>query len=187
MLAMTQLAGFGGRRPAVKTSTGFTLGGTAANNADAGDVAWTNASNVLTASDGTYATDGGLFNNSTQYLHVTNFGFAIPTSAIILGVTARLRKFGGNSSNPNIVDHTIQLISGGSRSGSNKADTTTKWQLNSPKTVDYGGATDLWGLMLTPTIINASNFGIAVRAQDPTFGSDTPRVCYVQLDIAYQN
>lgn len=54
----------------------------------------------------------------------------------------------------------IQLVKGGTISGNNKASDNDSGQIGSDRGfVSYGSSSDLWGLTLTPTDINASNFG----------------------------
>ena len=141
--------------------TGWIIAGTGANNADAGDAAWTNPSNIL-AQDTNYANYLAK-NNSSQYLHATNFALSsVPDASVIVGVEARIRRAQDGTG---IADHTVQLIAGGTRQGSNKADLATAWTGGSVQTnKDYGGPADLWGLALTPAIVKASNFGLAIRA-----------------------
>jgi hypothetical protein len=143
-------------------STGFVLAGTGANNADAGDVAWSNPTRV-TADDGseTSAVTEASAPATSQYLHATNFGFSIPSGATVNGITVRVQRRQQFSTNP--YDHTIQLIVGGSRTGNNKA-VGGSWP-GSATNADYGSSSDLWGLTPTPAQINASNFGVAVRAE----------------------
>lgn len=159
------------QRTPVSTDTGFTLAGTGANNADAGDFSWSSPGNI-TADDGSYAAvsdaDAGA---TTQYLHATNFGFAIPAGATIDGIQVRIARL--RNGTPNVVDHTVQLIKGGWRSGTNNADTGTVWPTTETNK-DYGGASNLWGNTLSPSDLNASNFGIALRAT--TSGSSKSQV-----------
>lgn len=175
MLRVNHLIGFG--KSVRLQSTGFIIAGTGVNNADAGNDAWNNPGNV-TADDATSATAGG-FNGTTQYLHATNFGLAVPGNAVIVGVEARVDR---SANDPDFNDHTIQLIVSGSRSGDNKADVPTDWPA-SPANVDYGGASDLWGNTLSVAIVNASNFGLAIRG---TYASSvTGSVDAVWLNVHY--
>lgn len=63
------------------------------------------------------------------------------------------------------IDYLVQLIVNGSRTGDNKADTATSWP-TSYTNKDYGGETDTWGCSLTPSLVNASNFGVALRVSN---------------------
>lgn len=123
---------------------------------------WSNLSN-LSSNDNAYATVQLSSNgDNTDYLHLTNFNFNIPTNATILGVRVLVRRFSSNSSSANnIFDQTAQLIVGGSRAGDNKAN-LTKWG-STEEQIIYGSSTDNWGQALTPAIINNTNFGFAFR------------------------
>lgn len=163
-------------------STSLVIAGTGANNADAGNVAWTNPGSV-TAADGNSASSAVKSGTTTQYLHATNFGFSIPANAIIEGVAARILKMVGALGTVQGADHTVQLIVGGARSGNNNAQ-GSNWARGTLTNADYGGPGNMWGLALTPANINASNFGLAVRAQN-TSGTPTFSVDAIWLQIYY--
>ncbi|MBX3580851.1 MAG: hypothetical protein KF810_03005 [Rhizobiaceae bacterium] len=165
--------------------TGWVTVGTGANNADAGNTAWSNPGNITTASDAAYAIVGLAKDTTSQYLHGTNCDFsAIPSGATIDGVEARVRKWSGGGP----TDHTIQLIVGGTRSGDNKS-AGAAWASPSSTNVsyDYGGASDLWGLSLSRSDVVAVNFGLAVRAArvGGSGGTVNIRVPYIQLKVHY--
>ncbi len=143
-------------------STGFTLAGTGANNADAGNDAWGSPTGI-TADDGAVFAFSGdhTAGQSSQYLHATNFGFAVPTTASVVGIEVRVKKRADTGSALN--DHTVQLIVGGSRTGDNKASATL--YPTSFTNVDYGSATVLWGLTLSAADVNGATFGVAFRSQ----------------------
>ena len=61
-----------------------------------------------------------------------------------------------------------QLIKGGTAGGSGKQPDSAKWDAGTAQ--DLGGATDLWGLSLAYSDVNASNFGVRSSA----FGVDNP-------------
>lgn len=99
----------------------------------------------------------------SNYLKVTNFGFSIPTSAQIQGIVVKVK---GKSTtivgNQNLVyDSTAQLIKGGTVQGNNNAVGTQFTSSNN--TTTYGSSSDMWGLSLTPSDINNSNFGFAFQ------------------------
>lgn len=166
--------------------TGWVTPGTGANNADAGDVAWSNASNITTATDAARADASSLPKNTgtSQYLHATNFDFSsIPSGATIDGIEARVRKGSSTNTANRIYEHTIQLIVGGSRAGSNKGGSGS-WVLTT-STATFGGATDLWGLAPSQSDVASSNFGLAVRAVNTNTGTGNAFVYYVQLKVHY--
>ena len=161
-------------------STGFTLAGTGANNADAGNNAWTSPGNI-TATDNADATTGVIaVNNTSQYLHGTNFGFAtgdlVPSGATIDGIEVRVERAQTSGGLCNIRDQTIQLIKGGTRQGDNNADTGTNWPTTDTNK-DYGGAANLWSLTLSAADVRAADFGVAVRVS--AVGTDDDATAFV--------
>lgn len=128
--------------------------------ASVGTVAWTNPMNAQGGSLSAFASwiSGGN-NIISHYLNAQNFGFSIPLTSAILGV-----QLGINRKNPNGLgnthDSTVSLIKGGVISGNNKA-LATNWS-TTEQYANYGSSSDLWGLSLTPSDINSSNFGAAI-------------------------
>jgi len=136
--------------------------GTMADDASYGSVSWGNPNNSK-VSDNSYSTATSSFTFYSHYLKATNFGFAIPSGATINGVSVSIerKKIVGN---PNSVrDSVIKLVKGGTVSGTNKSAGAT-WS-NTEGVVTFGGASDLWGLSLTDSDVNASNFGVVISAE----------------------
>lgn len=164
-------------------STGLTFPGTGANNSGAGTVAWSNPGNI-TGDEGSNATANNLGVSTTQYLQGTNFGFSIPDGAEIAGVIVTMeRGYTTDSGSPQVSDQGVQLIISGSRAGTIKQDAFF-W--NASATVAaYGSSTDLWGNTLSPAIVNASNFGVALRAQNASGQADL--FCdYFRINVFYR-
>jgi hypothetical protein len=178
--------------------TSATSSGTQASSGST-DNNWSNVANVA-SSEGDDASSSaelsffGTLRPLTNYIHATNFSFAIPSAAQIVGVTASIERAysdtssGGGSSHGD--DATVQLIVGGSRSGTNQASGAS-WP-SSDASASYGGTYDTWGLTLTPTQVNASNFGIAVRLRhnlfvsgEATQASGTGTIDHITLQIHY--
>jgi hypothetical protein len=121
---------------------------------------------------------------TTEYLRVTDFDFAIPSGATIDGIEVSVERSrtGGTAGNN---DHTIQLTKDGtSRVGSNKA-VAGSWPLTTDGVAAYGGAADLWGTTWTDSEINASTFGVHVRGQNGASGGPTLRVDHVTITVTY--
>lgn len=145
---------------------------------------WTNPSNALT-DDANAATNSATSGSTRIFerLLVRDFGFAIPTSATILGVTARII-----SQRSNFASSTAKLLlRAGTSWGSDRSHSPPS-SYGSYQMV--GGASDLWGLALTPAIVNASTFALGVDF----FGSTEPAaegqlatcgVRYMDLTIEY--
>lgn len=165
-------------------NTGFTLPGTAANNADAGSAAWVTPNDALADDSNVTTSSYGDFSDTSQYLHLTNFGFSLPAGAVIDGIVVRVKRREVAAAD-NVCDHTIQLIVGGSRVGDNKADTATEWPTTTTNK-DYGSSSDKWGLTPTKAEVEASNFGIAIRAGNLTGGtSSSAGVEVAWIDVYY--
>ena len=147
-----------------------------------GGVAWATPGNAA-LSDNAYATAVLALGDASQTLKCTGFGFSIPPRANIIGVKLEVERSqtGGGA---DIRDNQISLFVGGSPEGDNKADTATTWPgADAYKT--YGGATDTWGLgTLTPAIVNASDFGIGVRAE--ALAAGTARVDHVRVTVYWE-
>jgi hypothetical protein len=144
-------------------------------------IAWTNPGNIA-ADDNIYTTAAIGNNGTSQALNATDFGFSIPTDAVIAGIKVTIGRF-CNSSDPNLIrDNSVQLIKDGSVVGGNKAITATNWP-SSEAVADYGGESDLWGTIWTPADINASNFGIQLVVKNSGYNSHTASVDYIQMTI----
>lgn len=146
------------------TTTGPNSPGTLADDSSVGTAqAWNTPANAA-SSNNSYTTagvNGGIGTQETHYLKATNFGFAIADTQID-GILVEIeRKCSHNSASDYVTDTKVQLVIGGTISGSNLADTGTKWP-TSDAYASYGGATSLWGLTPSVSDINASNFGVVL-------------------------
>ena len=128
--------------------------------ARSGSVAtWVNPSNAKT-SDSAFATTSTVSNSGyTDYLEATGLTTQIPANATITGIVITVQREDASGST---TDSVVELVVGGSLSGTNKA-TSTAWTA-SDTSVTYGSSTDLWGNALTAAQVNASNFGVVVSA-----------------------
>jgi hypothetical protein len=159
-------------------SEGPRSGGTFANDALVGNVAWSNPSNAA-ASDDSRATCTVGFGQTTQLLKVTNFGFAIPTDATIDGIVAEIEKLASSASG--ITDTTIILLKAGSFHGTNRL--IGAWPTTEAY-VSHGGSADLWLGTWSPSDINGSGFGIFVRGSANPSGA-TASVDHVRITVYY--
>jgi hypothetical protein len=158
---------------------------TVENNAGVGTVAWTNASNAK-ASDNSYATasQGSNEDAITNYLEFTNFKFAIPETASIVGVVSEIeRKCSDLIKNKRfITDSTVHPVIGGVvQTGVNYALPET-W----PEVDAF--AAYVWGASFpTPAQANNAGFGFALAARlfRTTGGAITASVDSARMTIAY--
>jgi len=151
------------------------------NVSDGGDGAWTTPSNVY-SDNGAYSTcyQDGSENAKTDILKNLGFGFSIPSSATIDGITVEVeRKSSGTSSE----DLLIQLYKAGTLVGTNKQSSTD--YTTSDVIATYGGAADLWGTTWTYSEINDSTFGVAFQAEQMNSADRTISVDFVRITINY--
>jgi hypothetical protein len=181
------------------------IAGTGANAEGKGTVGWENATRV-TASDNSYATAKLGPNIQSEYLKATNFGFAIPTTAVITGVIVAVERIATVAAGTFIEDASVQLVKGGVIGGFNRRQ-SGHWATGADEVVYHGGAEDLWGRELTPSDVNSTTFGTVVRAVNPTStsaeatakvdsisimvfyaeGADENRVCFASRSIEFTN
>lgn len=166
-------------------STGPKGAGTAAS-VDTGlpDVVWGTPSNVA-ASDNAYATSAVTSSAASERLHATNFGFAVPAGATIVGILVQVER-SKTSTAANISDALAasKIIKGGSMQGASKAN-LNDWTTGD-LTVNYGGSSDLWGLAWTPADINAADFGFAIQASVFSGTSTTARIDFIGITVYYR-
>jgi hypothetical protein len=134
---------------------------------------WTGPGNV-TSDNGTGAT----VTVPTDYLVTSAYGFAIPATCRILGVTVRVEatETGSGSSSyiPQLHSATTPTLIGSAKS----AVTVT----NGPTVSSNGGVADLWSATLTPAIVNAAGFGVSLWSTDTINALD---IDYVTIAIEY--
>ena len=130
------------------------------------NLTWNSPSNVY-ALDGMiaslYAAPGAY--TYSHYLKATSFGFSIPSNATILGVVAQFHRSGGSTFAGDVVrDYSVNLVVNNSITGLDRA-TSTPWNNSGTIRCDtYGSSLDSWGCALTPALVNATNFGVALAA-----------------------
>lgn len=150
------------------------------NDSSTGTFAWTGPENIV-SSNNSYAsvnTPGQLSN----YLVGSGYGFSLPDGVVILGITVEIER---KSPFSTVKDNIVKIIKGGVISGTDKADTSTIWPSGDTYKT-YGGSSDLWGLTWTSGDINASNFGVALSANN--FSSDTGAdglVDHMRITVSY--
>ncbi len=163
--------------------TGWLSPSSVADNSGIGTLTWTNPGNAA-AQDDTYATVSGSMAQVTHYLFATTFGASIPSGATIDGIEVGYDAY--KSGGMNCAYSTVKLIKGGSVSGDNKGSSYTYTGTSDTDTYQtFGGASDLWGLTLTESDVEASNFGVAASFTLQSPSSFTLYADHVQLKIYY--
>lgn len=167
--------------------------GTVVNDASIGTETWQNPSNAEGNTPTTYANVGLSITSSHQlseYLKATNFNFSIPSAATITGVTVTARI---NSAEVETVDNSIMLVKGGSILGTNNGSSGHSWgDTEGGKDAEWGSSADMWGLTLTPSDVNASDFGVALSCEhtDPDENGipdfSTGLVWWIRISVNYE-
>jgi len=157
--------------------------GLGANVAGAG-ADWQNPTSIY-GSDNNHAIVALSADETSDYLRATTFGFSIPSNATIVGIKVEieLAKSGGVPIGT-IVDSSVKIVKTGSEQGDENASMTS-WPTGDTYFV-YGGETDLWGLTWTYSEINASNFGVSIKALE--YSGEYPataRVDHVRITVYY--
>jgi hypothetical protein len=139
----------------------------------AGSTAWTNPGNVVSDN-----ASGATTTVPTDYLVTSAYGFAIPATCRILGVTVRVEvtEAGSGSSSfvPQLHSATTPTLIGAAKS----AVTVT----TGPTVYTSGGVADLWSATLTPAIVNNAGFGVSIWSTDTI---NTLDVDYITIAIEY--
>lgn len=168
-------------------SSGPRSPGTIVDDAAVGTLAWSNPGNAA-ASDDVRATSPANVNQfqETHYLKATNFGFALPAGASILGITAEIeRSEASTSSNGKIRDKKVRIVKGGTvQSTQDKAATGTDWPTTDGYR-SYGGSGDLWGVSWTQADINSAGFGLALSITGTLTSGETARVDHMRMTVRY--
>lgn len=126
--------------------------------------------------------------DESRAIVLSGFGFTIPSSAQIRGVTARFRaKATANTEVKEVRDERVQLTPNGSIAGSSLVGGQDEWA-STYGSHESGGATSTWGLTLTPALITQGNFGVAYTTRfHANVGTDTATLELddVQMSVTY--
>jgi hypothetical protein len=141
---------------------------------------WSN-SGYIVSSNNWRASANVPANGVSAYLNATNFGFSIPANATITGIRVYLEK--SASADSGVDDDEVRMLKAGSAVGSDKGS-TSDWE-DYDELWSYGGSSDLWGTSWTPAEVNASNFGVRLRADSDTSSSRTAYVDHVEIRVYY--
>lgn len=137
-------------------------GGTFASDNSVGSVTWQNPSYADSSDDNRARADVSS-SSPSRYLKATNFGFSIPTGAVITGIQLAVER--RTYSSTNMIDNSIKIVKGGSIVGDEKAETGIYWPVGTDSTKFYGDSLDLWGVSWSPSDINSSDFGVVVSSK----------------------
>lgn len=167
-----------------QSASGPDSGSSAVNTALTGSAAsWSAVSNAF-ASDNSY-TNASLSSNGdfTDHLIISDFGFNLSASDIVLGIEVEIERFGDK-----VKDNQVRIVKSGTV-GSTDKSATANWPNTDPNTYRlYGANNDLWGETWLATDINAANFGVAISARRVGGGGGlaTPQVDHVRITIHFE-
>lgn len=152
--------------------------GTLADETSVGTVAWSNPTNAA-ASDNSRASATAIGGATTHYLHCSNFGFSIPLTATIDGITVGIER---RDSFEVAYFQEVRVIKSLASVGSNLADPSLFPPADAYAT--YGDGLEKWGLTWTAAEINATDFGvlISVLLDSP---ESTAEIDHVRVTVAY--
>lgn len=135
--------------------------GTVVNDASHGSVAWVNLNQTL-VSDDLYAGVPLPLNDISNYNKCTNFAFTldeVPDHHIINGIEVYVESNEASTGNT-VVLESLRLVVGGVIQGDDKA--AGQVLTNRDESIKGGSPTDKFGLALTPALVRATGFGVAV-------------------------
>jgi hypothetical protein len=124
----------------------------------------------------------------SNYLKATGFGFAIPDFATISGIKVEVEKYADST---NIIDYDAMLVLNNSIISGSDQSTGAAWSTTNPESgyTTYGGQTNMWNqttATLTPSVINNSNFGFALKVQNRDTSNDlTASVDHIRITVSY--
>lgn len=132
-----------------------------------GTTAWTSPGNIVSNNNvDAYAVATAIV--ASKVLRAKNFGFAIPTTAVINGIEVRYESYtqfqAGAGPDAGRADRLTERLIGpnGAWKGDNKSDGDDMAITRTVRTL--GGPSDLWGATWTPADINDPDFGFGFQA-----------------------
>lgn len=172
-------AGGDGAAGCVRKTTGFTSP-TAVENFGTGGT-WARTEKAATQDEQTASVVVGGGVDHSAALVASGFGFAVPATARIEGVRVRIRR---NATTMEVHDREVSLTQDKTSIGNNKAK-PDGWA-SSASEVEYGGENVKWSVDLTPALVNAPTFGVAVAVEMPAdAGTHGAYVDVIRIDVAY--
>lgn len=141
---------------------------------------WSPASAILSESALQADWNGDETDDISQYLRATGFNFAVPAGETIVGVEVTIRRERDGGSVGEGRDYEFKLIVNNAVQGNN-LNTLVNW--SSEANFTYGGPTEIWGLALTPAVVNASDFGVAVAVKQVSGANLQLGVDWIKIKI----
>lgn len=158
---------------------------TSSNDNSVGNMSWGNLGDICTSNNARCSSTALILGDVTHYLVATGYGFTIPSTAVICGITVEVEKR-ATGLLESVNDHSVKIVKGGAVVGSEHAKSGV-WP-SSDTYYTYGSNSDNWGTSWTPADINAANFGVAISAN--LFGVTvlpSSQVDNVRITVDYDN
>jgi hypothetical protein len=160
----------------------FRYAGAGADLPSTGTVTWVDPGSI-TANDAIGATALIGQQAASHYLEGSNFLFAIPPEATILGIQVTIQRKASHAGS--LIDGEVRLIKDGSPVGADKAASVAYDTVYTDAL--YGGPADLWGTTWTPADINSSGFGVALSVLNTHLSAGrTAAVDFMQVAVTYK-
>ncbi|MBS2014676.1 MAG: hypothetical protein JST00_17445 [Deltaproteobacteria bacterium] len=118
--------------------------------------------------------------DESSFLRLTGFAFGLPADAVVKGLSLRIRR---RAAAGVVRDREIRLSNGGVLVGADKKE-SDPWPSAFGDRI-YGGATDLWAATLSPAVLDASGFGVAIKARLDGVASAEAAIDAVTLTVHY--
>lgn len=161
-------------------TTGVTSPGTVESRERPDSNPWVNPGNAK-ESDDNFAVISFIADSSSEWLAASNFGFALPNAARIIGIKSRIELLSAFELIP--FDSVSLIIAGTIDETTNQVDGETTDTTEA--VVTFGGVSDLWGLVLTRDMIESSGFGVAIAFPVP-LGIEVIFVDHITIEVFYQ-
>jgi len=124
---------------------------------------WIDPARAAGASDGSWTNNTLATNQQGDELNVYNFSMSVPAGKQIDGIYVGVRKMALTANT--IKDYTLYMMNDTTHKGSDGGDSGTYWPTGETW-IYYGGVADLWGAAWTVDQVNASTFGVGLRAKN---------------------
>jgi hypothetical protein len=144
-------------------------------------ITWIDPSLAGSSDDSRATVSLPIFDDESEHLKGTDFGFSIPSGATIDGIVVELER---SADAADAVGETeAKMVKGGTIGGNNNSDGSFLPTSEAYKT--YGSSSDLWGLAWTPADINAINFGFAFRCANGIVLLRNAFVDHIRITVYY--
>ncbi len=149
-----------------------------------GTIAWNNPG-FARAGGGFQATyeDVSGASKTSEYLKITDFDYAVPTTATILGIEVQINRIPGIHGQT-VADNVVKLVKADGTLGSENKAAVGNWATGN-QTITYGSSTDLWGEVWTPADINDVDFGAVLSVTATSSGPSFPSVDMIRVIVYY--